>query len=130
MKARVVIYDDILIADETEVSYSNMKNLEAITVSCLRSTPGAEIAEAYSGGKLKLKLQITKRGKIKKLGIHPNWGGRRKGSGRKPIGGDKALSVRVAFRVDIATYEFLQTLLNKKWEFVRAAIREKIEREK
>lgn len=129
MKARIVIYDELLIIDETEVSYCDLGNLEALTASFLRSTPGAEIAEAYiGGGKLKYRLQLTRKGKVKRLSIHPNWGGARPGAGRKPIGG-KALSIKIAFRVDQDTFDFLQTLLTKKGKFVRDAIREKRERD-
>lgn len=127
-KARIVLYDDLLIVDETEVAYSTTKNLEAIVASCLRSTPDAITAEVYSKDKLKMKMQLTRKGKPKKLNIHPNWGGRRKGCGRKPIG-PKALTNLVFFRADDEMYEFLQSMIGKSNEFIRQAIREKRERD-
>ena len=127
-KARVVLYDDLLIVDETEVAYSNAKNLEAIVASCLRSTPDAITAEVYAKDKLKMKMQLTRKGNPKKLNIHPNWGGRREGSGRKAIG-PKALKNIVFFRVDDEMYEFLQSMIGKSNDFIRQAIREKRERD-
>lgn len=126
-KARVVIYDDLLIIDETEINFTDSKNLEAIVASCLRSTPDAEIAEVYVKGKMKSRMQLTPKGKIKKLSIHPNWGGRREGAGRK-----KQIGTRtniIAVRVDDETWDYLCSLLDKKAEFVRAAIKEKRERD-
>ncbi len=119
----------MLIIDETDVSYDDIKNLEAVTVACLRSTPGAETIEAYVGGKLKLKFCLTGKGKAKRLSIHPNWGGRRPGAGRKPVEVGKILSGKVTVHVNQETYEFLQGLYREKGNFVRAAIKEKRERE-
>ena len=126
-KARLVLYDDLLILDETEVVFCDRKNLEGIAASCLRSTPGAETAEIYIKNKLSLKFQLTRKGNIKKMNIHPNWGGRRPGSGRKKQFGTRTNLVH--FRVDDETMEFLNSLLNKKADFLRAAVKEKMDRE-
>ena len=40
-KARIVLYDDLVIIDETETNFTDAKNLESIVISCLRTTPGA-----------------------------------------------------------------------------------------
>lgn len=127
-KARIVLYDDLLIIDETEVNFTDKKNLESITTSCLRTTPTAEIAEVYIHDKLNMKMQLTRKGNPKKLSIHPNWGGRREGSGRKPIGAT-ALTNLIGLRVDDNMLEFLKSLMSKRNEFIRKAIQEKRERE-
>ena len=80
-KARIVLYDDLVIIDETETNFTDAKNLESIVISCLRTTPGALIAEVYVKDKLKSKMTLTNKGKPKKMSIHPNWGGRRAGAG-------------------------------------------------
>ena len=124
-KARIVLYDDLVIIDETETFFTDAKNLESIVISCLRTTPGALIAEVY----VKSKMTLTNKGKPKKMNIHPNWGGRRAGAGGKRKG-EEVLSSKVCFRVDEETLEFLKSLLDKKGEYIRKAIQEKRERDK
>ena len=128
-KARIVLYDDLVIIDETETFFTDSKNLESIVISCLRTTPGALIAEVYVKDKLKSKMTLTNKGKPKKMSIHPNWGGRRAGAGGKRKG-EEVLSSKVCFRVDDETLEFLKSLLDKKGEYIRKAIQEKRERDK
>ena len=62
-KARIVLYDDLVIIDETETFFTDSKNLESIVISCLRTTPGALIAEVYVKDKLKSKMTLTNKGK-------------------------------------------------------------------
>lgn len=128
-KARIVLYDDLVIIDETETFFTDAKNLESIVISCLRTTPGALVAEVYVKDKLKSKMTLTNKGKPKKMSIHPNWGGRRAGAGGKRKG-EEVLSSKVCFRVDEETLEFLKNLLDKKGEYIRKAIQEKRERDK
>lgn len=128
-KAQITIYDDLVVIDETETFFKNNEQLAGIAVSCLRSTPNAELVEVFVKGKMKMKFRITSRGKVKKENTHPGWGGARKGAGcpRKEVG---RLGTLVAFRADDEMNDFLNGLLDKKAEFIRQAIREKREREK
>ncbi len=128
-KAQIVIYDDLVVIDETETFFKDNEQLAGIAISCLRSTPSAEMVEVFVRGKLKMKFKITNRGSVKKESIHPNWGGVRPRSGRKPKG-EISLNTVIQFRVDKEMYEFLDGMLDKKAEFIRQAIQEKREREK
>lgn len=127
-KAQIIIYDDLVVIDETETFFSDNEQLAGIASSCLRSTAGAELAEVYVKGKLKFKFRITSRGKIKKESTHPGWGGARPRAGRKSKG-EKVLANKVAFRVDNEMLEFLNSLLDEKGDFIRKAVQEKRERE-
>lgn len=127
-KAQIIIYDDLTIMDETEAFYKDNEQLAGIASSCLRSTPNAELVEVYVKDKLKMKFRITNRGKVKKESIHPGWGGARRGAGC-PRKGEGTLEHRIGFRVDNETLEFLDSLLDKKGDFIRQAIKEKRERD-
>lgn len=127
-KAEIKIYDDLVFIDETETFFKDNEQLAGIASSCLRSTPDAEMVEVYVKGKLKMKFKITSRGKIKKESIHPGWGGARPGAGNKRKEGN-VLEYTIHFRCDDEMYEFLNSLLNKKGEYIRKAIREKRDRE-
>lgn len=128
-KAEIKIYDDLVIIDETETFFKSYEQLAGIACSCLRSTPNAEMVEVYVKDKLKMKFKITNRGKIKKESIHPGWGGARRGAGG-PRKGKEVLGQTLLFRTDNETFEFLNSLLNKKGDFIRKAIQEKRERDK
>lgn len=129
-KAQIVIYDDLLVIDETEAFFKDDEQLAGIATSCLRSTPNAEVVEVYLNGKLKMKFSITRRGKIKSESIHPGWGGARKGAGRKPKGEESVSYATIHLRVNKDLAEFLDAMLDKKCEYIRQAIREKRERDK
>lgn len=128
-KAQIIIYDDFVIIDETEAFFKDNEQLAGIASSCLRSTPSAEVVEVYVKDKLKMKFRITNRGKIKKESLHPGWGGARRGAGC-PRKGEGTLEHRIGFRVNSETLKFLDSLLDKKGEFIRQAIKEKRERDK
>ncbi len=128
-KAQIIIFDDLMVIDETETFFKDNEQLAGIATSCLRSTPNAEMVEVWVKNKLKMKFKITNRGKIKKENIHPGWGGARRGAGG-PRKGERGLYHRMQIRVDSETLEFLETLLDKKGDFVRSAIQEKRDREK
>lgn len=128
-KARIVIYDDLCIIDETETYYKSIDQLNAIASSVLRSTPNAEMVEVYIKNKIRLKLRITNRGAIKKENLHPGWGGVRPNSGRK-VKVENRLDYIVAFKVTEDINKFLNKMDSfTKAKWLRAAVREKIERE-
>lgn len=124
-KARIVIYDDLMMLDETETFYKDKEQLAGVAISCLRSTPDAEMVEVYVKGKLKLKFSINNRGKVKKERTS-RMGGARRGAGR-PKGQNSILN-QVHFRVNDEMFDFLSSL-NNKAAYIRAAIQEKRERE-
>ena len=128
-KARILLYDDLVIIDETETYFTDSKNLESIVISWLRTTPSALIAEVYVKDKLKSKMTLTNKGKPKKISIHPEWGGRRAGAGGKRKG-EEVQSIKVCFRVDEETLELWKNRLDKKGEYIRKAIQEKREWDK
>lgn len=130
MKARIVIYDDYEILDETEAIFTK-KQLEDFTTDWLKRTTDAETAEVFDLEKktMVLKFVKTSRGSIKKARtLHPNWGGRREGGGRKAS--PKSFVKQIVFKVDEETADFLESLYDKKPAYIRAAINEKRAREK
>lgn len=130
-KAQIVIYDDLVVIDETETFFKDNEQLAGIASSCLRSTPSAEMVEVYVKGKLKMKFKITNRGKIKKESIHPGWGGARPNSGRKPKKAGERLEYAVHFKVGEAMYNYINKMDSlTKASWIRSAIQEKMEREK
>lgn len=131
MKARIVIYDDMVELDDTEVISDNREQVKNIAHSMLRTTPNAEMCEVFNckDGKMIMKFVITRKGNIKSANVlHPNWGGRRPGQGAKGKG-DKALTNRIVFYVDKEMFDFLETLGSKP-EWLRQAVNEKRERDK
>lgn len=128
-KAQIVIYDDLVVIDETETFFKNKEQLAGIASSCLRSTPNAEMVEVYVLGKLKMKFKITNRGKVKKESLHPGWGGARPNSGPKRKFGE-ALDCQISFRVTKSVYDFVNNMNSlDKAQWLRQAIQEKKERE-
>lgn len=127
-KARIVIYDDLIIIDETEAYFKNMEQLASVATSILRTTPSAEVVEVYIKDKLRQRFTVTNRGKVKKANLHPNWGGARPNSGPKRKG-EQRLSELLTIKVTQETMDFLSGLLDKKAEWIRQAIREKRDRE-
>ncbi len=128
-KAQIIIYDDLVVIDETETFFKDKEQLAGIAVSCLRSTPSAEMVEVFIGGKLKMKFKFTNRGKVKKESLHPNWGGARPNSGPKRKHGE-ILDRQLNFRVSKSMLDFINTMTsNKRGEWLRSAILEKMERE-
>lgn len=123
-----MIYDDLVIIDETETFFKDNDQLYLIASSVLRSTPSAEMVEVYVKEKLKLRLKITNRGAVKKENLHPGWGGARPNSGPKRKG--QRLDFQLAFRVTEETYNFLNQMDSfTKVKWLRTAIQEKRQRE-
>lgn len=130
-KARICVYDDYCIIDDTDVLYKNLEQVSQIAISMLKATPDAQYAEVYNckTNRLMQKYKITSRGAVTKTSLHPTWGGKRDGAGRKKKGKLPLNDEIIHFRVDKEMYEFLTTMLSKKAEYIRTAIREKRERE-
>lgn len=128
-KAQIIIYDDLVVIDETETFFKDKEQLASIASTCLRSTPNAEMVEVYINGKLNMKFKITNRGKVKKESLHPGWGGARPNSGPKPKFGE-TMDCQISFRVSKSMYDFINSMVSaKRANWLRSAISEKMERE-
>lgn len=128
-KAQIIIYDDLMIIDETETFYKDSEQLAGIATSCLRSTPSAEMVEVYVKKKLKMKFTLTNRGKVKKESIHPNWGGARPNSGPKRKG--PRIDHVVMFRMDDESYDYISKMDSyARANWLRCAVKEKMTSEK
>ena len=128
-KARIIVYDDLMILDETETFFKDSDQLASIARQVLSQTPDAEIAEVWVKEKIKMRFTKNRKGKIVKSNtLHPGWGGRREGAGSKGKG-EEALTNRVVFHVNDEMFEFLDALGKRKPEWIRLAVKEKRERE-
>ena len=129
MKARIVIYDDMCIIDETEVESKDKEQIKNIAINLLKTTPDAETAEVWVGKQLSMAFKTMKSGKIKAVTnvAHPNWGGAREKSGR-PSKGKLAFRNRIVTHVNDEMYEYVENK-NNKASWIRQAILEKMERE-
>ena len=128
-KAQILIYDDLVVIDETETYFKDKEQLTGIAASCLHSTPNAEMVEVYIGGKLKMKYKITNRGKVKKESLHPGWGGYRVGAGAKKKG-TRCLDRVLHFKVDEVMYDYVNKMDSRsKAKWLREAVQEKIDKE-
>ena len=129
-KIRIIVYDDLCELDETEMLADNRDQAKAVAFNMLRTTQDAKTVECWAKNKLIMKFNLTKKMKIiPSKTLHPGWGGRREGAGG-PRKGKDALDRILRFRVDSETFEFLESLLNKKGDYIRKAIQEKRERDK
>lgn len=129
MRARIVIYDDLCIIDETEVVSKDRKQIKNIATNLLKTTPDAESVEVWVSSRLSMKFKTTRGGSVKAVTnvAHPNWGGVREGAGR-PSKGKKAFKYRIVTHVDEEMFDYVESRNNKS-EWIRQAVREKMERE-
>lgn len=128
-KAIIYVFDDLSVLDDTEMNFKSRDEVAKVAINMLQSTQGAKTAEVYETPKnnLILKFKIARKGKVQKLKLS-NRGGARVGAGAKRKG-VQVLDYIIHFRADRDLYEFLNTKLNKKGEYIRAAIIEKMQRE-
>lgn len=129
---RIVAYDDLAIVDDTEILSENKEQIAAMAASMFSANPDAETVEVYDtkADKMVMRFGLSRRGKVipMKVRHHPNWGGRREGSGRKPVANPLIRLVHV--KVDEETANFLDEMDSKaRPAWIRSAIREKRERE-
>lgn len=129
-KVRIIIYDDMgIMLDDTEVISSNKEQIQKIAESMLKTTSGAEYSEVWNDKRMKMKFVLTRKGNVKSVNVeHPNWGGRRPNSGLHFKNRPKVYPQRVILRVTEEMYEQLIGM-EKKSDFIRAAIQEKMDRE-
>lgn len=128
-KARIIVYDDVGILDETDTLFEDKEQLAGIAKQNLSQTPDAEMVEVWACGRLAMKFEYNRKHKIVPAkNLHPGWGGRRDRAGA-PSKGAEALVNRVVLHVNEETFDFCDSLGRNKAEWIRQAIREKRERE-
>lgn len=129
MRARIILYDDLCIIDETEVISKDREQIKNIATNLLKTTPSAESAEVWVSARLTMKFTTTRGGKIKATAnvAHPNWGGARANAGR-PSKGKLAFRNRLVTHVDDDMFEYVESK-NNKADWIRQIIREKMESE-
>ena len=128
-KARIIVYDDVGILDESDALFENREQLAGIAKQNLNQTLDAEMVEVWAGGKLAMKFEYNRKHRIVPAkNLHPGWGGRRERAGA-PSKGAEALTNRVVLHVNEETFGFCESLGKNKAEWIRQAIREKRERE-
>lgn len=129
MRARIVIYDDLCIIDETDVETKDKEQIKNIAINLLKTTSGAESSEVWVGKQLAMAFKMAKGGKIKAVTNvnHPNWGGARPHSGR-PSKGKLAFRNRIVTHVDEEMFNYVENK-NNKAAWIRQAIKEKMDRE-
>ena len=126
-KARIIVYDDVGILDESDTLFEDKEQLAGIAKQNLSQTPDAEMVEVWAGSKLAMKFEY-KHKIVPSKNLHPRWGGRRDRAGA-PSKGAEALVNRVVLHVNDETFDFCESLGRNKAEWIRQAIREKRERE-
>lgn len=131
-RAKIIVSDDIMTLDESEVTFNQKKQLDEIVSSFMRCTQDAEVAEVYDldTDKMIARYILTRKGKVVPTDVeHFNWGGARARSGRPSLG-DKALRNKAFFNVSDEMYKFLDTMPRRmKSTWLRQAVEEKRERE-
>lgn len=131
IKARIVVFDDLAILDETEI-INNKDVIGKVANNLLLSTSGAESCEVYDvkSGKMIMRFTLTRKGKVQALKIktNPNLGGARPGGGRKPS--PNSFTRYIAIRVTQDVGQWLDEHTgNSMAAWIRDAINEKMERE-
>lgn len=130
MKAIIVLYDDLVELDRTEVTYQGEEQLRTIVASTLQDTPSAELAEVYNNisKRLMKTYRLTRTGKLVDCNKEPvkpkTWRNRP----RKPP--EEKMSHQIYLNVTKEVSDFLLEKLGKtRNSFIREAIQEKFERE-
>ena len=66
-KARIIVYDDVGILDESDTLFEDKEQLAGIAKQNLSQTPDAEMVEVWAGSKLVMKFEYNRKHKI----VHP-----------------------------------------------------------
>lgn len=137
MKAIIVISDDLIEIDRTEITYQSKAQLRAIVSSALQDTPDAEIAEVYDAAtkSLMTTYRLKRDGTLidcsKALTTAPQPKPRKpRDWSYKYKSPEDKMSHQIFINVTEKVNDFLhQTLGRKRNQFVRDAIQEKFDRE-
>lgn len=132
IKARIVVYDDYTILDETEI-INNKDVIGKVANNLLLSTSGAESCEVYDtkANKMIMRFTLTRKGKVLAAKVKTdNRGGRRPNQyGRPPS--PNSFTRYIAIRVSQDVGRWLdENTGNSMAAWIRDAINEKIERDK
>lgn len=130
MKSIIVIYDDLLELDRTEIAYQGETQLKSIVKSLMADYPESEKAEVYN--KITQSLVFAYR-RDSKGNIHEieRYVPKRPSVKRKAavMSPDPKFPRRMTFWMNDAVYERLDNVRGHRASYVRKAVEEKLERE-
>ena len=128
MKSIIVIYDDLLELDRTEVAYQGETQLKYIIKSLMADYPESERAEVYN--KITKSLVYTfkrdRKGNVSEIGRYVP---KRPSRPKATTTPDPKYPRRMTFWMNDAVYERLDNVRGHRASFVRKAVEEKLERE-
>lgn len=128
MKSIIVIYDDLLELDRTEVAYQGETQLKSIIKSLMADYPESERAEVYN--KITKSLVYTfkrdRKGNVSEIGRYVP---KRPSRPKATMSPDPKYPRRMTFWMNDAVYERLDNVRGHRASFVRKAVEEKLERE-
>lgn len=128
MKSIIVIYDDLLELDRTEVAYQGETQLKSIIKSLMADYPESERAEVYN--KITKSLVYTfkrdRKGNVSEIGRYVP---KRPSRPKATMSPDPKYPRRMTFWMNDAVYERLENVRGHRASFVRKAVEEKLERE-
>lgn len=127
MKSIIVIYDDLLELDRTEVAYQGETQLKSIVKSLMADYPESEKAEVYN--KITQSLVYAYRRDSKGNVYEIERYVRKRAVSHTPRNTVKLYTQRMTFWMEPAVYERLDALRGKRAKYVRDAVVEKLERE-
>lgn len=127
MKSIIVIYDDLLELDRTEVAYQGETQLKSIVKSLMADHPESEKAEVYN--KITQSLVYAYRRDSKGNVYEIERYVRKRAVSHAPRNTVKLYTQRMTFWMEPAVYERLDALRGKRAKYVRDAVVEKLERE-
>lgn len=127
MKSIIVIYDDLLELDRTEVAYQGETQLKSIVKSLMADYPESEKAEVYN--KITQSLVYAYRRDSKGNVYEIERYVRKRAVSHAPRNTVKLYTQRMTFWMEPAVYERLDALRGKRAKYVRDAVVEKLERE-
>lgn len=128
MKSIIVIYDDLLELDRTEVAYQGETQLKSIVKSLMADYPESERAEVYN--KITKSLVYTfkrdRKGNVSEIGRYVP---KRPSRPKATTTPNPKYPRRMTFWMNVAVYERLDNVRGHRASFVRKAVEEKLERE-
>lgn len=130
MRARIVVYDDYTILDETEVLSDNKKQIEDIAKDMVLSND-AQSCEVYDTKtkSMIMRFNVTRKGKVVAAKVKKSRaGGARPNAGRKPSPNSFTRYIAIRVTQDVGQWLDENTGLSMA-AWIRAAINEKIERD-
>lgn len=128
MKSIIVIYDDLLELDRTEVAYQGETQLKSIVKSLMADYPESEKAEVYNKITQSLVYAYRRDSKGNVYEIE-RYVPKRPTRPRATITPDPKFPKRMTFWMNDAVYERLDNVRGHRASFVRKAVEEKLERD-